>query len=79
MPRLRWSGSLGLPVTLEIFQNHCFKIVALPPRPIREHFVGHVLDDGVENDAIAALAGEWLIGMQFYQHVFVRVIAVKAD
>lgn len=66
-------------VSFEIFPDSCFGIVARPPRAVREHFPGHVLNDGIENDTVAADAGEWRICLQFGQHVIVRVVAVEAD
>lgn len=64
---------------LEVFPNSCFGIVARPPGPVRKHFLWHILDDGIEDDTIAALASEWRIGLQFCQHMIMRVVTIEAD
>ena len=40
-----------------------FWVVPATPRTVGEHVCGHVLDQGVENYAIAALADEWCVSL----------------
>ena len=66
-------------MSLQVFPNGCFRIVAGAPGAILEHFGGHVFDDGVEDAAVTADAGEWGVGLQFSQHMGVGVVGIEAD
>ncbi len=53
-----------LRMAFEVFPNRRLGIVSWAPGAVGEHVFGHVFDNGVEHNAVAADAGERGIGLQ---------------
>ena len=66
-------------VGFKVFPDCGFGVVAGPPGAIGEHVCWHILDDGVEYDTVAAIAGERGICLQLGKHVIMGMVAVEAD
>lgn len=57
------AGAVLATEPVEIGKNGGLRAVAGPPGPVAGHLGGQILDDGVEDHAIAALAGHRRIGL----------------
>ena len=70
---------LKLRMSFQPFPHCCFRIIARPPRPIKEHFLGHVFNHGIEHHAVAAFTHEWSICLQFGEYMGMSVVAIEAN
>jgi len=52
-------------VIFQVFPDGGFGVVSWPPGAVGEHVGGQVVNDGVEDDAVAADTGEGGVGFEF--------------
>jgi len=62
---------------LQPFMNGRFRVVANVPGAIGEGAGGEVFDGCVEHDAVAADGHQMGVGVQFGEHVLMRVVGVQ--